>query len=101
MSTTFYALRPPATSLRVEQVANNSSLSRVSIWLSGQLAGSFLAREGELPALLGMFRGEPLFVRNATEKGTTYTWLASEKTCPQQVIDEYGDLHYFPPEGMT
>lgn len=101
MSTTFYALRAPVTSVRIEKLIGLSV--KISVWLSGQLAGALVAREEELPAFMELLRGEELFVRSAGPKGPVYCWLTQKREGYAQVLDEYGDLHDFPlpPVGYT
>lgn len=101
MSTTFYALKAPITSVHIEKLIGLSV--KISVWLSGQLAGALVAREEELPAFMELLRGEELFVRIAGPKGPVYCWLAQKREGYAQVLDEYGSLHDFPlpPPGYT
>jgi hypothetical protein len=92
MSTSFYFLRPPVTSLRVTKPSNYS----ITLWLNKESAGTVVVREAELTEFLLIFRGKLAGVRVTGR----VIWEGGESPVGKQLISEYGELFRVRAEGV-
>jgi len=95
MSTSYYRLKPPITSIRIDDLGNHD---RINVWVSHGLSGSLTVSKDETPQILFMFAEIEL----DETKCITATWSKlfgtiinndkglSDTDC---VISEYGKLH--------
>jgi len=92
MGTTFYALRPPITSIRVVNDAPNLTYLTVNIFVTHQLSGSLQLNRDELRQLAIATCGIQLAHRTARENGPRYEMINAIPGDAAQVVSEYGDL---------
>ena len=88
MSTTFYELREPWSSIRVEETPGHA---RITLWNDGGLAGTLTVKIEDLGPALGSFRGDDFMVRSSR----TYRLMRSENPLPRsrKLICEYNEIH--------
>lgn len=89
MSTTFYTLRPPVTSLAVRSDGPHHEDLRV--WVNGKLVGKLTVGKEEIPMLLNFFRGSEVTTRTALA-GLRNSFYPSLTYAPDVMISEYGEL---------
>ena len=92
MSTRYYALRPPVTSVRVEEAGGHASLS---IWVSHGGAGKLvLAKQDLKPFLKGVLANEDDVVMHVTCGGehALLCRMLHYARPEDLVISEYGEL---------
>ena len=91
MSTSYYRLKPPFTSIRTEVGGGHT---RLSLWVNHAKAGDITLRNEELPAVLHVLaRDTPAIRRVATADGGTRLDFDDDNVEPDHMlISEYGDL---------
>ena len=95
MSTSYYRLKSPVTSIRVD-FAENPRCRRISIWINGERSGALIVKAAELQPLLQLFVNTDVQVLHTysggSEIGVVVTVNAIVISDDDYVISEYGEL---------
>ena len=93
MSTEFYPLKNPISSLRVEAAGDHV---RISVWDRGALAGTLTVRAADAPAYILMFADERVVTMHRHYAGSGQGFEITEPEPPldpkQCLVSEKGDV---------
>lgn len=91
MSTSYYRLRQPITSVRVDDTGEHD---RISIWIAHGLAGSLLTRKLETKVILRMFAQEAPSFYVYCDTGRKVRCVVIEEGLKDEecLVSDYGEL---------